>query len=607
MLPFAFKPMPRPRSADAPSFDGTNLTNFLDVLSRHGEHAGLDLDGLAPLIVAYCTPDVQRVILHVPELQRNARSWRDAVSELRSLYGSLDNPVTYTIADLHQFCRGSCSGPPFRSLSDAEAYLRCYTQISGYLHEFGFISALELQVYLVAGLPVATRKEVEARLPDANRGTDSPPTKRQVVHILRDLLRRDSFDTFVANRLLPTRSPSSPSSSDAPNPPASQPRADSQPKPRSQRCFVCGGTGTHRLSPKFCPRTWELIEHRLARFDPNGRLASHDGSPLPMTRNTGGVAAHLFACLDRRRHHSQKAPHVASQSIFHDVHVPAHNTSSNSKPPQSLIALRRPPSPLLPPTSLASNIDADTLSPPRSNLNSPHYSSPPRVRTVPVIVFSPNSSYSASDEIDEPHTSTPSHHAPPHPNFDSNPPYLSPPLPACIAPVVASASNPQPSASNEIDEPRPASPTHSQSSISPPFPSYIRSPPHNSAPGLSDLDVDPKQLVTLSFADLLAISPPMRAKVAAFIHHLDSKSVSKPVCDPPSVPVTPSHIPCSFNSARKFFVALLSSLVLVLITWAFSTYVTSSSKHLGSYGYLTDIISFLLSHVTHLLMDSILF
>jgi glycerol uptake facilitator-like aquaporin len=118
--------------------------------------------------------------------------------------------------------------------------------------------------------------------------------------------------------------------------------------------------------------------------------------------------------------------------------------------------------------------------------------------------------------------------------------------------------------------------------------------------------VDSKQLVTLSFADLLAISPPMRAKVAAFIHQLDSKSVSKPVCDPPSVPVTPSHIPYSFNSARKFFAALLSSLVLVLITWALSTYVTSSSNHLGYYGYPTDMISFLLSHAMHLLMDCVL-
>jgi hypothetical protein len=149
----------------------------------------------------------------------------------------------------------------------------------------------------------------------------------------------------------------------------------------------------------------------------------------------------------------------------------------------------------------------------------------------------------------------------------------------------------------------------SHSPALPPVVPPIHLSPHDVAPGLPDLGVDSEQLVTLSFADLLAISPPMRTKVAAFIRHLDSKSVSKPVCDPHSVSVIPSHIPNSFNSARKFFAASISpsSLVLILITWALSSYVTSSSKHLGSYGYLTDMISFILSHVTHLLMDSILF
>ncbi|KAF8164455.1 hypothetical protein K438DRAFT_1775435 [Mycena galopus ATCC 62051] len=251
--------------ADAPRFDGASLTDFLDVLSRHGERAGLSLDELTPIIVSYCTPEVQRVVRYLPELQRDARSWDDAVSELHSLYGSDDGAATYTIADLHEFCSGTCRGSPFRSLSDAEAYLRRYTQISGYLRELGFLTAAEVQVYLVAGLPFETQKDVEGWLPDVNRGTDSPPTKRQVVHILRDLLRRDSYEASVAARLSPSRSSSSPSS-DAPNPSVAQSRLESKPQRRSHRCFVCGRTGSHRLSPKFCPRTWELVEHGLARF-----------------------------------------------------------------------------------------------------------------------------------------------------------------------------------------------------------------------------------------------------------------------------------------------------------------------------------------------------
>jgi hypothetical protein len=106
-------------------------------------------------------------------------------------------------------CSRTCAGPPFRSLGDAEAYLRRFTKISGYLHHLRFLTSAEVQVYLVAGLPFATRKDVEVQLPIANRGMDTPPTKLQVVNILCDLLRHDSFETFVTTRLFPTRSCSS--------------------------------------------------------------------------------------------------------------------------------------------------------------------------------------------------------------------------------------------------------------------------------------------------------------------------------------------------------------------------------------------------------------
>ncbi|KAF7371967.1 hypothetical protein MVEN_00054700 [Mycena venus] len=82
-------------------------------------------------------------------------------------------------------------------------------------------------------------------------------------------------------------------------------------KKRSRRCFVCGGTGKHRLSPRFCPRTYELLSKHLAKFDANFRLVSDDGSPLPMTRHPGGVAAHL---LSRRRLH-RHTYRVSSRSI----------------------------------------------------------------------------------------------------------------------------------------------------------------------------------------------------------------------------------------------------------------------------------------------------
>ncbi|KAJ6494407.1 hypothetical protein C8R45DRAFT_988106 [Mycena sanguinolenta] len=66
-------------------------------------------------------------------------------------------------------------------------------------------------------------------------------------------------------------------------------------KPRSRRCFVCGTTGRHVLDFRVCPRTAVLLRRSLARINDDGRLVLFDGSPLPMTRHPGGVAAHLIS------------------------------------------------------------------------------------------------------------------------------------------------------------------------------------------------------------------------------------------------------------------------------------------------------------------------
>jgi len=67
------------------------------------------------------------------------------------------------------------------------------------------------------------------------------------------------------------------------------------PKPRSRRCFVCGTTGMHALDFRVCPRTAVLLRRSLAKINNEGRLVSFDGSPLPMTRHPGGVAAHIIS------------------------------------------------------------------------------------------------------------------------------------------------------------------------------------------------------------------------------------------------------------------------------------------------------------------------
>ncbi|KAJ7191315.1 hypothetical protein GGX14DRAFT_600762, partial [Mycena pura] len=97
------------------------------------------------------------------------------------------------------------------------------------------------------------------------------------------------------------------------SPPAAQPSRglEQPPKPRSRRCFVCGTTGMHPLNFRFCPRTAVLLRRSLAKIDDHGRLVSIDGSPLPMTRHPGGVAAHLISRSRNPTRFLPKTPKVS--------------------------------------------------------------------------------------------------------------------------------------------------------------------------------------------------------------------------------------------------------------------------------------------------------
>ncbi|KAJ7796221.1 hypothetical protein B0H14DRAFT_80846 [Mycena olivaceomarginata] len=92
---------------------------------------------------------------------------------------------------------------------------------------------------------------------------------------------------------------------------------DPVPKPRSRRCFVCGTTGMHPLDFRVCPRTAVLLRRSLARINEEGRLVSFDGSPLPMTRHPGGVAAHIISRLHNPTRFIPKPPNPSPAPIAH--------------------------------------------------------------------------------------------------------------------------------------------------------------------------------------------------------------------------------------------------------------------------------------------------
>jgi hypothetical protein len=95
---------PSPRSANAPSFDGRNPTDFLSILKQHGHRAGLTKDELAPYILQYCTKDMKHVMRYLLELSPTANSWAEAEEEINGLYGSEDRPTCFSINNLRSFC-----------------------------------------------------------------------------------------------------------------------------------------------------------------------------------------------------------------------------------------------------------------------------------------------------------------------------------------------------------------------------------------------------------------------------------------------------------------------------------------------------------------------
>ncbi|KAJ7821583.1 hypothetical protein B0H13DRAFT_2128596 [Mycena leptocephala] len=126
---------------------------------------------------------------------------------------------------------------------------------------------------------------------------------------------------------------------------------DPAPKPRSRRCFVCGTTGMHPLDFRICPRTAVLLRRSLAKINDDGRLVSIDGSPLPMTRHPGGVAAHIISRVRSSRllvtEPSESSAPRPAPLIFRHIPCPPsftimfhlHRASSTHVPPTRFLPL----------------------------------------------------------------------------------------------------------------------------------------------------------------------------------------------------------------------------------------------------------------------------
>ncbi|KAJ7724566.1 hypothetical protein DFH07DRAFT_854715 [Mycena maculata] len=292
------------------------------------------------------------------------------------------------------------------------------------------------------------------------------------------------------------------------DPSSSTVHTSSQPSPprkrRSRRCFVCGGTGKHRLSPRFCPRTFELVAKHLAKFNADFRLVSFDGSPLPMTRHPGGVAAHLLSPRRLPARSISVPPRRAlcprCGSALNPSHVP-HAVLPHRVPDALPSAdLNRPRVPHAVPTE---------------DLNPSH--TPPTAIVPPSRISCPNR------------------------GSDSNPPHVSP----------ASVVHPRPIPRSD----------HSVASSILHFPPVERlpSPPvylpipvplPDSKPPADASSEDSSPHVTLTIFELLFISPPIRNHLRKFIDAMDGSNIGD---DIPSSP-----------RLRKVFYRILDQIVDLL-------------------------------------------
>ncbi|KAJ6474946.1 hypothetical protein C8R45DRAFT_834620 [Mycena sanguinolenta] len=408
-------PLPIPRLADAPSFDGSNLTDFLSILKQHGHRAGLTDDELAPYILQYCTEDVKRVVRYLPELGPTATSWAEAEEELKGLYGSEDRPTRFSIDDLRSFCAETHAKQAFETKNDVEVYLRRFMEISGSIRQDGRLTDSETNLYFVTGLPFKTMGDVIAKVPAANRTTSNPPAIKEVRRILMSLFKEDSLQNFARQLYMDydTQTPLPPVSSTKPaqravrfDPvPSTVPAARSEMniedlaarmdqltihqaemrsllEKRSQqlsrpttpegqkRCFVCGLTGVHSIGWRHCPTAKELFNENLVMGDPNGRLVARDGSELPLTRDPGGIAAilrarthgstaYLTAQFDGRNALGANTSFVSDHGWYADPALRSGRDSSRPEPYAGPPAKQK---------SSASKLPAQTPNPPQAPL-----------------------------------------------------------------------------------------------------------------------------------------------------------------------------------------------------------------------------------------------
>ena len=175
-------PMPIPRTANAPYFDGPYVNDFLQLIIQHGANTGItDCDDLVTYIVQYSSDHVKDIICFMPEFDEEVtnKKWDDAKKMLVALYGSLDIPPKTNEEDLKDYCRANSICPEFADKQAVDAYHRGFQKLAAPLMKNGLLTEKAKNFYFITGIPVLMKEWFYQQVPEPKRKRMDPPTITQ--------------------------------------------------------------------------------------------------------------------------------------------------------------------------------------------------------------------------------------------------------------------------------------------------------------------------------------------------------------------------------------------------------------------------------------------
>ncbi|KAF5364452.1 hypothetical protein D9758_010654 [Tetrapyrgos nigripes] len=193
---FVLVPMPLSGSPDAPSFDGTEVSNFVDYLEQLARNAGIvNLDELIPYVLRYSSLEVGDAVRYEDAFVKgnDEYGWDNAKQTLLSIYAEYDTKPKITHQDLLDFCRHQNENGAIESSKDIDRYRIAYQKFANGLVVDGVISKNQRNYYFIAGLPSKVKDWFIQALPKTQRSPETAPSVLDSVKLLKTRFRSNNL------------------------------------------------------------------------------------------------------------------------------------------------------------------------------------------------------------------------------------------------------------------------------------------------------------------------------------------------------------------------------------------------------------------------------